>query len=101
MPPLLRLTDLQGNKNWMRAREGVMKCDSLNCSKSQLKTLLPIVNQNQSDSGALDNVMELLVRRRARRLAALVPRRLANSPPGRPAALPPRRVAALHHRHKV
>jgi hypothetical protein len=53
---------IQGNKNWMRAREGVMRCDSLNCSKRELANMLPIVNDTQSDSGALDNVMELLVR---------------------------------------
>ena len=53
---------LQGNKNWMRAREGVMRCDQLNCSSRELQNLLPIVNSTQSDSGALDNVMELLVR---------------------------------------
>ena len=53
---------MQGNKNWMRAREGVMKCDSLNCSARELQRMLPIVNENQSDSGALDSVMELLVR---------------------------------------
>jgi glutamate synthase (NADH) len=39
-----------------------MRCDSLNCSAKDLQQLLPIVNENQSDSGALDNVMELLVR---------------------------------------
>jgi glutamate synthase domain-containing protein 1 len=53
---------LQGNKNWMRSREGVMRCDSLNCSAKDRQELLPIVNESQSDSGALDNVMELLVR---------------------------------------
>lgn len=53
---------MQGNKNWMRAREGVMRCDQLNCSARELQNLLPIVNSTQSDSGALDNVMELLVR---------------------------------------
>ena len=46
----------------MRAREGVMRCDSLNCSAKDRQQLLPIVNDSQSDSGALDNVMELLVR---------------------------------------
>lgn len=39
-----------------------MRCDSLNCSAKDRQQLLPIVNDNQSDSGALDNVMELLVR---------------------------------------
>lgn len=53
---------MQGNKNWMRLREGVMRCDSLNCSARDRQQLLPIVNDHQSDSGALDNVMELLVR---------------------------------------
>lgn len=53
---------VQGNKNWMRAREGVMRCDTLNASARELRTMLPFVNDDQSDSGALDNVMELLVR---------------------------------------
>lgn len=39
-----------------------MRCDQLNCSARELQNLLPIVNSTQSDSGALDNVMELLVR---------------------------------------
>jgi glutamate synthase (NADH) len=56
------INTLKGNKNWMRAREGVMKCDSLNCSARELARMMPIVNDTQSDSGALDNVMELLVR---------------------------------------
>jgi glutamate synthase (NADH) len=56
------INTLKGNKNWMRAREGVMKCDSLNCSARELRRMLPIVNEAQSDSGALDAVMELLVR---------------------------------------
>jgi glutamate synthase (NADH) len=56
------INTLKGNKNWMRAREGVMRLDSLNCSARELQRLLPIVNSTQSDSGALDNVMELLVR---------------------------------------
>lgn len=46
----------------MRAREGVMRCDTLNASARELRTMLPFVNDGQSDSGALDNVMELLVR---------------------------------------
>jgi glutamate synthase (NADPH/NADH) len=56
------INTLKGNKNWMRAREGVMRLDSLNCSARELQQLLPIVDSTQSDSGALDNVMELLVR---------------------------------------
>lgn len=39
-----------------------MRCDTLNASARELRTMLPFVNDDQSDSGALDNVMELLVR---------------------------------------
>jgi glutamate synthase (NADH) len=47
-----------GNKNWMRAREGVMKSTKFD---SQLESLYPIVEPGGSDSSAFDNVLELLV----------------------------------------
>ena len=47
-----------GNKNWMRAREGVMKSAKFD---SQLESLYPIVEPGGSDSAAFDNVLQLLV----------------------------------------
>lgn len=52
------INTLMGNKNWMRAREGVMKSAKFD---SQLESLYPIVEPGGSDSGAFDNVLELLV----------------------------------------
>ncbi|KAI8901089.1 hypothetical protein BC833DRAFT_579403 [Globomyces pollinis-pini] len=52
------INTLKGNKNWMRAREGVMKSSKFD---SQLESLYPIVEEGGSDSAAFDNVLELLV----------------------------------------
>ncbi|KAJ3294774.1 glutamate synthase [NADH] [Borealophlyctis nickersoniae] len=52
------INTLRGNKNWMRAREGVMKSDIF---KEQLDSLYPIVEDGGSDSAAYDNVLELLI----------------------------------------
>jgi len=52
------INTLMGNKNWMRAREGVMKSAKFD---SQLESLYPIVEPGGSDSAAFDNVLELLV----------------------------------------
>ncbi|KAJ3309132.1 glutamate synthase [NADH] [Boothiomyces sp. JEL0838] len=52
------INTLRGNKNWMRAREGVMKSAKFD---SQLESLYPIVELGGSDSAAFDNVLELLV----------------------------------------
>ncbi|RKO91909.1 hypothetical protein BDK51DRAFT_18838 [Blyttiomyces helicus] len=51
------INTLRGNKNWMRAREGVMKSDNF---KEQLELLTPIIEEGGSDSSAFDNVLELL-----------------------------------------
>ncbi|XP_041013908.1 glutamate synthase 1 [NADH], chloroplastic-like isoform X1 [Juglans microcarpa x Juglans regia] len=56
------INTLRGNVNWMKAREGLLKCGELGLSKNELKKLLPIVDASSSDSGALDGVLELLVR---------------------------------------
>ncbi|KAM0039067.1 putative glutamate synthase (NADH) [Helianthus debilis subsp. tardiflorus] len=56
------INTLRGNVNWMRAREGLLKCKELGLSKNELKKLLPIVDASSSDSGAFDGVLELLVR---------------------------------------
>ncbi|XP_024978754.1 glutamate synthase 1 [NADH], chloroplastic-like [Cynara cardunculus var. scolymus] len=56
------INTLRGNVNWMKAREGLLKCKKLGLSKKELKKLLPIVDASSSDSGAFDGVLELLVR---------------------------------------
>ncbi|KAJ3670906.1 hypothetical protein LUZ60_008332 [Juncus effusus] len=54
------INTLRGNKNWMKAREGLLKCDKL--GPGSMKKLLPIVDATSSDSGAFDGVLELLIR---------------------------------------
>ncbi|XWS48539.1 hypothetical protein CRYUN_Cryun13aG0086800 [Craigia yunnanensis] len=56
------INTLRGNVNWMKAREGLLKCKELDLSKNEMKKLLPIVDASSSDSGAFDGVLELLVR---------------------------------------
>ncbi|XP_020573935.1 glutamate synthase 1 [NADH], chloroplastic isoform X2 [Phalaenopsis equestris] len=56
------INTLRGNVNWMKAREGLMKCKNLGLSKDEMKKLLPIVDVSSSDSGAFDGVLELLLR---------------------------------------
>ncbi|KAM3083035.1 glutamate synthase [NADH] [Clarireedia jacksonii] len=51
------INTLRGNKNWMRAREGVMQSDIFG---EDLEMLYPIVEDGGSDSAAFDNVLELL-----------------------------------------
>ncbi|KAJ3020347.1 glutamate synthase [NADH] [Thoreauomyces humboldtii] len=52
------INTLRGNKNWMRAREGVIKSEAFH---EHLETLLPIIEEGGSDSAAFDNVLELLI----------------------------------------
>ncbi|KAK3683562.1 putative glutamate synthase [Podospora appendiculata] len=52
------INTLRGNKNWMRAREGVMQSDIFG---DELESLYPIVEDGGSDSAAFDNVLELLM----------------------------------------
>ncbi|KAF6136042.1 hypothetical protein GIB67_000044 [Kingdonia uniflora] len=56
------INTLRGNVNWMKAREGLLKCNNLGLSKNEMKKLLPIVDASSSDSGSFDGVLELLVR---------------------------------------
>ncbi|CAN6345929.1 unnamed protein product [Urochloa humidicola] len=56
------INTLRGNKNWMKAREGLLKCKGLGLSMDEMSKLLPIVDATSSDSGAFDNVLELLIR---------------------------------------
>lgn len=51
------INTLRGNKNWMRAREGVLRSDIFG---DELDYLYPIVEDAGSDSAAFDNVLELL-----------------------------------------
>lgn len=48
----------QGNYNWMRAREGVLKSDLF---KDNLEKTLPVIETEVSDSGSFDNVLEFLM----------------------------------------
>jgi glutamate synthase (NADPH/NADH) large chain len=51
------INTVKGNKNWAAARQGLMKSDVFG---DDLKGLFPIVNREASDSGAFDNVLEML-----------------------------------------
>ena len=52
------INTVRGNKNWMRAREGVISSQHFG---DQLDLLYPIIETGGSDSAAFDNVLELLV----------------------------------------
>ncbi|KAI9298442.1 glutamate synthase [Neoconidiobolus thromboides FSU 785] len=52
------INTLRGNKNWMRAREGIMKSTFFG---KDLEKLYPIIEPDGSDSAAFDNVLELLL----------------------------------------
>lgn len=54
------INTLRGNKNWMRAREGVMR-SSQYAAPGLLESIYPIVEEGGSDSAAFDNVLELLI----------------------------------------
>ncbi|KAK9467205.1 hypothetical protein V1512DRAFT_262194 [Lipomyces arxii] len=51
------INTLRGNKNWMRAREGLMRSDLFG---DELEDMYPIIEEGGSDSAAFDNVLELL-----------------------------------------
>ena len=52
------INTVRGNRNWMRAREGVLHSTLFG---DQLDHLYPIIEGRGSDSAAFDNVLELLV----------------------------------------
>ncbi|MAI07170.1 MAG: glutamate synthase large subunit [Alphaproteobacteria bacterium TMED87] len=52
------INTLLGNKNWMNARQGVLKSSLFG---NDLKKLFPIVEPDCSDSGTFDNVLEFLL----------------------------------------
>lgn len=52
------INTLKGNVNWMRARQGRLESELFG---KDLQKLYPIVYEEQSDSGCLDNALEFLV----------------------------------------
>ncbi|MEP7086197.1 MAG: glutamate synthase large subunit, partial [Gemmatimonadota bacterium] len=52
------INTLRGNSNWMRVREGTLTSKVFG---EDLAKLYPIIGEDQSDSAALDNVLEFLV----------------------------------------
>ncbi|ORY74386.1 hypothetical protein BCR37DRAFT_352653, partial [Protomyces lactucae-debilis] len=52
------INTLRGNKNWMRAREGLLNSKLFG---DELDSLYPIIEEGGSDSAAFDNCLELLV----------------------------------------
>ncbi|KAL7752751.1 glutamate synthase [NADH] [Sorochytrium milnesiophthora] len=57
------INTLRGNKNWMRAREGIVASEwtAEQASVQDINKLFPVVEEHGSDSAALDNVLEFLV----------------------------------------
>jgi glutamate synthase (NADPH/NADH) large chain len=52
------INTLLGNRNWMTARQGMVQCDAYDCEIDQL---FPIAENDCSDSGNFDNVLEFLL----------------------------------------
>lgn len=52
------INTLRGNRNWITARQGLMKSDIFG---DDLKYAMPIIDKGCSDSGECDNAMEMLV----------------------------------------
>lgn len=52
------INTLLGNRNWMTARQGVVKSDAFDC---EIESLFPIAENDCSDSGNFDNVLEFLL----------------------------------------
>lgn len=61
------INTLRGNRNWMRAREGVMKSKFF--AQDELSSLYPVVEDGGSDSMAIDNVLEFMLQSSERSLA--------------------------------
>jgi glutamate synthase (ferredoxin) len=53
------INTLRGNINWMHAREALFESDYY--TKEEMKRLLPILREGQSDSATFDNAMEILL----------------------------------------
>ncbi|CAK0759889.1 glutamate synthase subunit GltB [Gammaproteobacteria bacterium] len=52
------INTLRGNVHWMRARESLLESEFF--TKEEMQDILPLIDENQSDSATLDNVVELL-----------------------------------------
>jgi len=52
------INTVKGNRNWMHAREGLMKSELFG---DDLKKLFPVIEPDKSDSASLDNALEFLV----------------------------------------
>ncbi len=52
------INTMRGNKNWMRAREGVAQSDLFG---DDLQKVFPVVEPECSDSGTFDNILEFLL----------------------------------------
>jgi glutamate synthase domain-containing protein 2/glutamate synthase domain-containing protein 1/glutamate synthase domain-containing protein 3 len=52
------INTLRGNRNWMRARQAILRSDLLG---DDLKKLFPILTETGSDSATFDNALEFLV----------------------------------------
>ncbi len=53
------INTLRGNINWMHAREALFASDYY--TPDEMKKLLPIIREGQSDSATFDNALEILV----------------------------------------
>ena len=87
------INTLRGNINWMRARERLLQSDALG---DDLKKLLPIIREGNSDTATFDNVLELLVmsgRSLPHALLMMIPEPWS----GNPAMSPERRAFYEYH----
>jgi len=67
------INTVRGNRNWMNAREGVLKSDTFG---KAFPKIFPILTPNNSDSASLDNMFEILRvhgRTNARAIMSLIP----------------------------
>ncbi|HEX5495369.1 MAG TPA: glutamate synthase large subunit [Mycobacteriales bacterium] len=54
------INTVRGNRNWMRAREAMLRCDALADGPGGIDRLFPICSSEASDSASFDEVLELL-----------------------------------------
>eukprot|EP01050_Picozoa_sp_SAG11_P005590 SAG11_NODE_400_length_9761_cov_5.916373_4_plen_858_part_00 len=60
------INTVTGNKNWMTAREGIMKSDIM--TAAELDSLYPVIDGSGSDSASLDDVVQFLTHTTGRSL---------------------------------
>ncbi|KAI4456438.1 fad nadph dehydrogenase/oxidoreductase [Holotrichia oblita] len=63
------INTLRGNINWMKAREATMQSPIL---RDELKKIYPIIEENTSDSGCLDGIIEFLMHAGNRQLPEII-----------------------------